>query len=58
VAASVNNELAGVILVNPMIHVKGVPVELAFFMSRFQKMRTSVGDHIKRPGITEWAYDA
>jgi carboxylesterase len=58
VAASINNELAGLILVNPMIHVKGVPVELAFFLSRFQKMRTSVGDDIKRPGITEWGYDA
>jgi carboxylesterase len=58
VAASINDELAGLILVNPMIHVKGVPVELAFFLSRFQKMRTSVGDDIKRPGITEWGYDA
>ena len=58
VAASVDNDLAGLILVNPMIHVKGVPVELAFFLSRFQKMRTSVGDDIKRPGITEWGYDA
>jgi carboxylesterase len=58
VAASINNEIAGLILVNPMIHVKGVPVELAFFLSRFQKMRSSVGDDIKRPGITEWGYDA
>jgi carboxylesterase len=58
VAASINDDLAGLILVNPMIHVKGVPVELAFFLSRFQKMRTSVGDDIKRPGITEWGYDA
>ena len=58
VAASHNEILAGVILVNPMIHVKGVPVELAFFLSRLQKMRTSVGDDIKRPGITEWGYDA
>jgi carboxylesterase len=41
-----------------MIHVKGVPVELAFFLSRLQKMRTSVGDDIKRPGVTEWGYDA
>jgi carboxylesterase len=53
-----NNELiSGVILVNPMIHVRGVPVELAFFLSRLQKLRTSVGDDIKRPGITEWGYD-
>ena len=58
VAASHNESLAGLILVNPMIHVKGVPVELAFFLSRLQKMRTSVGDDIKRPGITEWGYDA
>jgi carboxylesterase len=41
-----------------MIYVKGIPVELAFFLSRFQKLRTSVGDDIKRPGITEWGYDA
>ena len=41
-----------------MIHVRGVPVELAFFLSRFQKLRTSVGDDIKRPGVTEWGYDA
>jgi len=51
VAASVKNDLAGLIL-------KGVPAELAFFLSRFQKLRTSVGDDIKRPGITEWGYDA
>jgi carboxylesterase len=58
VAASNNDSLTGVVLVNPMIHVKGVPVELAFFLSRLQKMRTSVGDDIKRPGVTEWGYDA
>lgn len=58
VAQAHNEKLAGLILVNPMIHVKGVPVELAFFLSRLQKLRTSVGDDIKRPGITEWGYDA
>ena len=58
VAEANNEKLTGVILVNPMIHVKGVPVELAFFLSRLQKLRTSVGDDIKRPGITEWGYDA
>jgi carboxylesterase len=58
VASANNDSLAGLILVNPMIHVKGIPVELAFVISRFQKMRTSVGDDIKRPGITEWGYDA
>ena len=58
VAESNNEAIAGLILVNPMIYVKGIPVELAFFLSRFQKLRTSVGDDIKRPGITEWGYDA
>jgi carboxylesterase len=53
-----NVAITGLILVNPMIHVRGVPVELAFFLSRLQKMRTSVGDDIKRPGVTEWGYDA
>ena len=54
-----NNEaIKGLILVNPMIHVRGIPVEVGFFLSRFQKMRTSVGDDIKRPGVTEWGYDA
>ena len=57
VAASNNEVISGIILVNPMIHVRGVPVELAFFLSRLQKLRTSVGDDIKRPGITEWGYD-
>jgi carboxylesterase len=57
VTESNNEPITGVILVNPMIHVKGVPVELAYFLSRFQKLRSSVGDDIKRPGITEWGYD-
>ena len=58
VAASTNEKLAGLILVNPMIHVRGVPAEFAYFLSRFQLLRKSVGDDIKRPGLTEWGYDA
>jgi carboxylesterase len=41
-----------------MIHVAMVGPKLAYFLSRFQKFRKSVGDDIKRPGITEWGYDA
>ena len=52
------SKLRGIILVNPMIHVPAVPVPLAWVLSRLQKMRKSVGDDIKRPGITEWGYDA
>jgi carboxylesterase len=58
IATRYSKELAGIILVNPMIHVKFVPHQLAWAISRFQKMRDSVGDDIKRPGITEYGYDA
>jgi carboxylesterase len=58
VASKYSKELSGIILVNPMIHVKFVPHQLAWAISRFQKMRESVGDDIKRPGITEYGYDA
>lgn len=58
VATRYSNQLAGIILVNPMIHVKLVPHQLAWVISRFQKMRDSVGDDIKRPGVTEYGYDS
>ncbi len=58
VATRWSNRLAGIILVNPMIHVPFIGPEVAFFLSRFQKLRKSVGDDIKRPGVTEWGYDA
>jgi carboxylesterase len=58
VATRHSNKLCGIILVNPMIHVAFIGPELAYFLSRFQKLRKSVGDDIKRPGVTEWGYDA
>ena len=58
VATRHSKKLTGIILVNPMIHVPFIGPELAFFLSRFQKLRKSVGDDIKRPGVTEWGYDA
>lgn len=58
IAARYSNELAGLILVNPMIHLRFVAPQLAWMVSRFQKFRTSVGDDIKRPGVTELGYDA
>ena len=57
IAASHGEKLSGIILVNPMIHVKFVPHQLAWIISRFQKLRSSVGDDIKRPGVTEYGYD-
>ena len=58
IAEKHGERLTGIILVNPMIHVPLVPFPLAWVLSRLQKMRKSVGDDIKRPGITEWGYDA
>ena len=58
IATRYSKDLAGIILVNPMIHVKFVPHQVAWAISRFQKLRDSVGDDIKRPGITEYGYDA
>ena len=57
VAVKHSDQLAGIVLVNPMIHVAMVRPQLAYWISRFQKFRKSVGDDIKRPGITEWGYD-
>ena len=58
VTESNNDAIKGIVLVNPWIHLPGITAELAFLASRFRKMRTSVGNDIKRPGITEWGYDA
>lgn len=57
IATKRSSELAGIVLVNPMIHVKFISPQVAWAISRFQKMRDSVGDDIKRPGVTEHGYD-
>ena len=51
-------ELKGIVLANPMAHVKFVPPQVAWFLSRFIKERDSVGDDIKQPGVTEHGYDS
>ncbi|CAB4708082.1 unannotated protein [freshwater metagenome] len=53
-----NDRLSGIILVNPMIHVPFISVPIGYLLSRFQKLRSSVGNDIKRPGISEHGYDA
>ncbi len=58
IAQKHGEKLSGIILVNPMIHLPKIGPSLAFLLSRVQKMRASVGNDIKRPGITEWGYDA
>lgn len=57
VAAEMGDELAGIILVNPMIHVRAVTPGIAFAISRVIKFGNSVGNDIKRPGVTEYSYD-
>jgi carboxylesterase len=58
IAARYSQQLAGLILVNPMIHIRFVPAQLAWLLSRFQKFRSAIGDDLKRPGVTEAGYDA
>lgn len=57
VAAEHGDKLSGIILVNPMIHVKGISPTLAFVISRVIRFGKSVGNDIKRPGVTEYSYD-
>jgi carboxylesterase len=57
VASELGDELSGIILVNPMIHVRGVSPGLAFALSRVVKFGNSVGGDIKRKGVTEYSYD-
>ena len=47
----------GIVLVNPMIHIPGMLIKFATLISLIQPGRASVGDDIKKPGITEWGYD-
>jgi len=57
IAASHGDQLSGIILVNPMIHVRGVTPILAYLISRVIKFGKSVGNDIKRKGVTEYSYD-
>ena len=57
VAAELGDKLSGIILVNPMIHVRGISPTLAFAISRVVKFGKSVGNDIKRKGVTEYSYD-
>ena len=57
IASTHGDQLCGIILVNPMIHVRGISPQLAFVISRFIKFGKSVGNDIKRKGVTEYSYD-
>lgn len=52
------NSVAGLVLVNPMIHIPGITIKFAPIIAVLKAGMPSVGDDIKAPGVTEWGYDA
>ena len=58
VAAHHGDRIAGLVLVNPMIHLPGLKPKFAPFVAKFRTHLKSVGGDIKRPGVSEWSYDA
>ena len=57
-AAQNNSRLSGIVLVNPMIHIPEFAIKFVDIIKHLQAKRPSVGDDIKKPGVTEWGYDA
>jgi len=57
-AALNGREIAGIVLVNPLIHISDPTIVLIDVIKHLQPKRASVGDDIKKPGVTEWGYDA
>ena len=58
VAGKHSANLAGIVLVNPMIHIPDPTIKFIDLIKYITPKRASVGDDIKKPGITEWGYDA
>ena len=57
-SAKHSNELSGIVLVNPMIHIPDPTIRFIDVIKYITPKRPSVGDDIKKPGVTEWGYDA
>lgn len=51
-------EISGIVLVNPMIHISDPTIVFIDIIKHITPRRPSVGDDIKKPGVTEWGYDA
>ena len=58
VAAKNNEKISGIIVVNPMIHIPEFAIKFVDIIKHLSSSRPSVGDDIKKPGVTEWGYDA
>lgn len=50
--------VSGIVLVNPMIHIPGLAAKFAPLVAKFRTHLKTVGGDIKRPGVSEWSYDA
>ena len=58
VTAKNNDRVAGIVLVNPMSHIPEFAIKFVDIIKHLSASRPSVGDDIKKPGVTEWGYDA
>lgn len=58
VAAHRGDRIAGLVLVNPMIHIPGFAAKFAPVVAQFRSHLKTVGGDIKRPDVSEWSYDA
>ena len=58
IAAKHSPLLSGIVLVNPMIHIPDPTIKFIDLIKYITPKRPSVGDDIKKPGVTEWGYDA
>jgi len=57
-AAHQPGQVTGIVLVNPMIHIKDLAIHFIDLIKHIVPKRPSVGDDIKKPSTTEWGYDA
>ena len=58
VAHRFGSKIAGLVFVNPMITIKGPAQYFLPLISKFVPKLKAVGGDIKRPGSSEWSYDA
>lgn len=54
---ALGEKLAGIVLVNPMIHIPGIRIKFGPLIAKVTKGLPSVGDDIKKPGVNEYGYD-
>ena len=58
VAHRFGDKIAGLVFVNPMITIKGPAQYFLPVLSKFVPKMKAVGGDIKRPGVSEWSYNA